>query len=452
MTNVDSAPEITGKSSALLQCLEYADAVAQSDAAVLILGESGVGKELIAQHIHHRSPRARGKLVTVNCASVPRELFESEFFGHVKGSFTGATRDRTGRFETAHRGTLFLDEVGEIPPELQGKLLRALQQQTFERVGDDSTRHVDVRVVTATNRPLAEDIATNRFRRDLYYRLSTFTIEVPPLRDRAEDVPLLAEQFISHLRRKYRNVDPKLTAHHRTLLTTYDWPGNVRELKNAVERAFVLGRSSGQLDFDRALSGLLTASNTERSEPEEPARRPGYLTAQEFAGLERDNLIAAMEAAGWRVSGDNGAADLLGIKPTTLASRLKALDIGRPEKTSLYWRLGGERVIAAISRDLLGRLQADPQVGRFWINRSNAGLQREEQMLTSYLCAALGGPRQYFGATMISVHKGLGITPGDWNVFGRHVEATFETFDLAKPVRSQLSSLIEGLREQIVLP
>ena len=448
---MDSDPEIIGSSRSLRECLDYADAVAQSDAAVLILGESGVGKELIAQRIHHRSPRGNGKLVTVNCASVPRDLFESEFFGHAKGSFTGASRDRAGRFETAHGGTLFLDEVGEIPPELQGKLLRALQQQTFERVGDDRTRHVDVRVVAATNRPLADDVASNRFRRDLYYRLSTFGIEVPPLRDRTEDIPPLAELFVSQLRRKYRGVDPTLTAHHCSTLMAYDWPGNVRELKNAVERAFVLGRADGALDFDRALAGLMTVSNGERAKPEAPSVRRGYMTAREFAELERDNLIAAMEAAQWRVSGEGGAADLLEMKPTTLASRLKALGLSRPDKSSLYWRLGGERVIGAVSRDLLGRLQADPQVGRFWINRSNSGLQREEQMLTSYLCAALGGPRQYLGASMISVHQGLGITQGDWTVFRRHVDATLETFDFSEPVRAQLAAMMEGLKDQIVL-
>ena len=443
-------PTIIGDSGALRQCLDYADAVANSDAAVLILGESGVGKELIAQRIHHRSPRARGKLVTVNCASVPRDLFESEFFGHAKGSFTGATRDRTGRFETAHRGTLFLDEVGEIPPELQGKLLRALQQQTFERVGDDKTRHVDVRVIAATNRALADDVARNRFRRDLYYRLSTFSIDVPPLRERIEDIVPLADSFIAQLRRKHRGVVPKLMPRHRSLLTAYDWPGNVRELKSAVERAFVLGRPSGRLDFDRALSGLLSASAIGRAEDEAKSKRRGYLTAEEFAELEKDNLIAAMEAAQWKVSGAGGAADLLGVKPTTLASRLKAHDIARPQKTSLYSQLGGERVIAAIARDLLGRLQADPQVGRFWINRSNSGLHREEQMLTSYLCAALGGPRQYLGETMVGVHKGLEITHGDWSVFRRHLDATFQTFDIASLIQTQLIGLVEGIKDQIV--
>lgn len=442
---------IIGNSPALSECLEYADAVAQSDAAVLILGESGVGKELVAQRIHAQSARARRRLITVNCASVPRELFESEFFGHVKGSFTGATRDRMGRFEAAHRGTLFLDEVGEIPPELQGKLLRALQQQSFERVGDEKTRHVDVRVIAATNRQLVDDVEKNRFRRDLYYRLSTFSIEVPPLRDRTDDVPRLAASFIAQLRNKYRGVDPTMTPQQISVLRAYDWPGNVRELKNVVERAFVLGRAGGRLDFERALSGLgPIARNTDVPRGELSEHR-GFLTAKEFDELERDNLIAVMEAAQWRVSGDGGAAGLFGIKPTTLASRLSAHKIDRPRKNSAYWRIGGQRVIAAMSRDLLGRLQSDPQIGRFWINRSNSGLQREEQMLTRFLCAALGGPREYRGKTMVAVHKNLGITSSDWAVFRRHVEATLQALDIAGDFRALLTGMVEDLRPQIVV-
>lgn len=378
--------KIIGQSEALRNCLDYVSAVALSDAAVLVSGASGVGKDLIAQEIHAQSPRASKPLITVNCASVPRELFESEFFGHVKGAFTGATRDRAGRFEAAHRGTLFLDEVGEIPPELQGKLLRALQQSTFERVGDDKTRHVDVRVISATNRDLSEDVEAGRFRRDLYYRISTFPIDVPPLRDRLEDVHLLAEAFVDQLARKYRCKTPNLSKRDQAKLIAYDWPGNIRELKNVIERAFVLGRAAGKLNIDLAIPD---------QRPSTPAAsrqgRRGYLTATEFEDLERNNLVAALETARWKVSGDDGAAALLGVKPTTLASRMKALKIERPLKSSLYWKLGGERFVASLSRDLLGRLQADPQLGRFWIYRSNVGVQREEKQLTLYLCAALGG-------------------------------------------------------------
>jgi transcriptional regulator with GAF, ATPase, and Fis domain len=190
---------IIGSSPALLQCLHRVDAVAPTDATVLILGESGVGKELIARRIHHRSRRSEGPLVIVNCAAIPRDLFESEFFGHVKGAFSGASRDRKGRLETAHRGTLFRDELGEIPPELQGKLLRALQQMSFERVGDDQARQVDVRVIGATNRPLLDDVTSGRFRRELYYRLSTFPIEVPPLRERLEDIRKAIGRFSSNI-------------------------------------------------------------------------------------------------------------------------------------------------------------------------------------------------------------------------------------------------------------
>lgn len=301
-----------------------------------------------------------------------------------------------GRFEAAHRGTLFLDEVGEIPPELQGKLLRALQQQSFERVGDEKTRQVDVRVIAATNRQLADDVAQNRFRRDLYYRLSTFSIDVPPLRDRAEDVVRLAESFVAQLRRRYRGVNPDMTARHQSMLLAYDWPGNVRELKNAVERAFVLGQASGRLDFERALAGLNVVPKTREAPQGGQNGRRGHFTAKEFEEFERDNLIAAM------------------------------------------------------ARDLLGRVQGDPQIGRFWINRSNSDLQREEQMLTRYLCAALGGPRDYRGETMIDVHRGLGITPSDWNVLRRHMAAMLQAFDIDAAYQAQLTAMVEDLRPQIV--
>jgi formate hydrogenlyase transcriptional activator len=437
--------KIVGESSALAHCLEYVSAVASSDAAVLILGESGVGKELIAEQIHAASPRSEGKLVTVNCASVPRDLFESEFFGHIKGAFTGATRDRIGRFEAADRGTLFLDEVGEIPAELQGKLLRALQQQTFERVGDDRTRHVDVRVVSATNRNLASEVEAGRFRRDLFYRISTFLIEVPPLRERQGDIELLAEEFLRELARKYRTKRLKLSKRDLSSLLAHDWPGNIRELKNVIERAFVLGRAKGALNVAQGLSGVRPPVTVDQG-----AERRAYLTASEFVAFERDNLVAALEAAHWKISGDGGAAALLEMKPTTLTSRLRALGIERPARNSLYSKLGGERVIAGFARDLLGRLQADPQLGRFWIHRSNLSLHREERMLTRYLCAALGGPRPYDGGSMIEVHANLGISAGDWRVFERHLQASFDTFAIDESSRTQLAGMVGQLRPMIV--
>ncbi len=247
--------EIIGSSAALHTALEMVNAVARTDASVLIHGESGVGKELFARALHERSARAGRPLVKVNCATVPKELFESEFFGHVKGAFTGAHKHREGRFSTADGGTLFLDEVGEIPLDLQSKLLRVLQEQEFERVGDDRTHKVDVRVVAATNRDLAEEVERGAFRQDLYYRLSVFPIVVPPLRERLEDVPELARSFIVRSASKLKIKPPRVGRHHYARLQAYGWPGNVRELKNVIERASILA-CGGELRLDLALPAL----------------------------------------------------------------------------------------------------------------------------------------------------------------------------------------------------
>lgn len=439
------SPKIIGASEALGHCLDYVSAIAPSDAAVLIQGESGVGKELIAERIHVESARAKGKLVSVNCASVPRELFESEFFGHVKGAFTGATRDRAGRFETAHQGTLFLDEVGEIPAESQGKLLRVLQQGTSERLGNDQSRQVDVRIIAATNRNLAAEVEAGRFRRDLFYRISTFMIEVPPLRERKEDIEALTQMFLKELVAKYKTRQPKLTKSDFSCLMKHDWPGNVRELKNVIERAYVLGRTKGTLRIESALN----AASPTVSQTHGP-KRHSFLTAPEFANLEKQNLVAALEAANWKIYGEDGAASLLEMKPTTLASRLQTLGIRKPKKMSLYTRLGGERFVSGLARDLLGRLQADPQLGRFWTHRSNVSISREEAMLTQYLCDALGGPRPYEGGEMISVHANLGITSGDWRIFERHLQVTFDTFAISQDLRDTLTGMIGALRPKIV--
>src|SRR5213592_3441316 len=239
---------ILGDSPALKKVLAQIEMVAPANANVLILGESGTGKELVARAIHDRSPRAAAALVRVNCASVPRELFESEFFGHVRGAFTGAVKDRVGRFELAHGGTLFLDEIGEVPLELQSKLLRVLQEGQFEKLGEDRTRTVDVRIIAATNRDLEAEVKARRFRQDLYYRLSVFPIELPPLRDRAEDIPALAQHFLRESVRKLGATAPRLTPAQVQELQSYDWPGNVRELQNIIERAVIRSRN-GQLDF-----------------------------------------------------------------------------------------------------------------------------------------------------------------------------------------------------------
>jgi transcriptional regulator with GAF, ATPase, and Fis domain len=328
--------EIVGRSAALHEVLQQVDMVAPTDAAVLITGESGTGKELVARAIHERSARRDRPLVTVNCASVPRELFESEFFGHVRGAFTGAVRDRVGRFQLADQGTLFLDEVGEIPLELQAKLLRVLQEQVIERVGEDRVRQLDVRVIAATNHDLKHECEAGRFRRDLYYRLSVFPIELPPLRNRLEDIGLLATHFLDLASRRLNCPKVSLPDEALEQLSAYDWPGNIRELRNVIERAVILSQR-GDFRIDRVLgtNGPAARSKPQRVAAELLASPVGsagdrVLSQAELARQERDNIIAALNQAGWRVSGPRGAAEILGVKPTTLASRLKRFGIERP--------------------------------------------------------------------------------------------------------------------------
>jgi PAS domain S-box-containing protein len=315
--------EIIGESPALKRTLAKVEAVAATDANVLVLGESGVGKEMIARAIHSNSQRCDRPLIKVNCASIPRELFESEFFGHVKGAFTGAHRDRVGRMQLANCGTLFLDEVGEIPLELQGKLLRALQEQEFERVGDDETISVDVRIVAATNKDLEEEVASGRFREDLYYRLSVFPMELPPLRERVPDIVPLAMHFIGSICAGLGKEPFVLTKGHCAMLQKHRWPGNVRELRNVIERAVILTKGS-RLRLDLAL-GTTDVANASVSMP--PSDGPAFLTEAEFRGKEKENLIAVLRAANWRVWGPDGAAAMLGIKPSTLAYRMNAFGI-----------------------------------------------------------------------------------------------------------------------------
>ena len=318
-----AAGRFVGESAPLRHVLEQIDLVSPTNASVLILGESGTGKELVAREIHDRSARARRAMIRVNCASIPHELFESEFFGHVKGAFTGALRDRAGRFQAADGGTLFLDEVGEIPLDLQGKLLRAIQEGQFERVGDDSVRTVDVRLVAATNRDLASEVKAGRFREDLYYRLSVFPIRVPPLRDRAADIPILAAHFAEVASRRLNVRRPRLNRTDIDRLLDYDWPGNIRELQNVIDRAAIVSRG-GPL----RLSDLLP---TRGNEP--PKTSSSSVVVRNEAQLKeqtRSNLEAALREAGGRVYGPAGAAARLGVKPTTLMSRIKALGIQRP--------------------------------------------------------------------------------------------------------------------------
>jgi transcriptional regulator with GAF, ATPase, and Fis domain len=300
--------------------------VAGTDASVLILGETGTGKELIARAIHRNSRRGEKPLIKVNCAAIPGSLIESELFGHEQGAFTGATKKREGRFALADGGTIFLDEIGELPVELQVKLLRVLQEGEFEPVGSSRTQKVDARVIAATNRDLKQATQEGKFREDLYYRLNVFPIELPPLRERGDDIGLLAENFARRFANRMGRAIESLSEDCIRRLKSYGWPGNVRELQNVIERAVITSRD-GRLNLDRALpeSGKVAASET--VSPEDTVRR--VRTAKELEALERTNLIAALETTGWRVAGENGAAQLLGMKPTTLSSRMKALGIER---------------------------------------------------------------------------------------------------------------------------
>ncbi len=320
--------DLVGQSAALRQVISQIDLVAPTEASVLILGETGTGKELVAREIHRRSRRRDQPLIRVNCASIPKELYESEFFGHVKGAFTGAIKDRAGRFETAEGGTLFLDEIAEIPLELQGKLLRVLQEKRYERVGDDRTRQADVRIIAATNRDLKKEVAAGRFREDLYYRLYVFPIQVTPLKERMEDLPLLAKHFVELSVKELRCPTPRLTRAGVAQLLSYDWPGNVRELRNVLQRAVILARG-GPLHFD-----LPTTHSAHPSAPSAPARReqggPAFLTEAEMRRRERENLLAVLASASWKIKGPDGAAELLGVKPTTLLSRMKKMGLRRP--------------------------------------------------------------------------------------------------------------------------
>jgi transcriptional regulator with GAF, ATPase, and Fis domain len=319
--------EIIGQSKAWRQTIQQIEIIAPTDGTVLILGETGTGKEVIAREVHRHSRRKDKPLVRVNCASIPTELYESEFFGHARGAFTSAIRDRVGRFEAAAGGTLFLDEIGEIPLELQSKLLRVLQEKTYERVGEDRTRRADVRIIAATNRDLKTEAAAGRFRNDLYYRLNILPIKAAPLRDRKEDIPLLAAHFIDLAVRELGCKRPRLTDAGIKTLLDYDWPGNVRELRNAIERAAILAQG-GALVFDLAVTQASPPS-PELEDKDKP--EPEYLTEAEIRRRERNNILAVLQKTGWKIKGPDGAAELLEVKPTTLTSRIEKLGLKRPD-------------------------------------------------------------------------------------------------------------------------
>jgi formate hydrogenlyase transcriptional activator len=308
---------IIGQSAALQQVLKLVETVATSDSSVLLVGETGTGKELIARAIHDCSPRRERALVKLNCAAIPSGLLESELFGHERGAFTGAITQKAGRLELAHQGTLFLDEVGDIPLELQPKLLRVLQEREFERLGSARTRKVDVRLVAATHRNLERMMAEKQFRSDLYYRLNVFPIEMPPLRERSEDIPLLVRHFVQHFARQMNRVIETIPSETMEALTHYSWPGNIRELQNLMERVVIV--STGTV-LQVPLRGLYTHTT-----PCQGSRNHGTLEE-----AERAHILATVQETKWVLSGPKGAATRLGINRSTLQFRMKKLGIARP--------------------------------------------------------------------------------------------------------------------------
>jgi len=309
--------QIIGKSQALESVLEQVEQVAPTGSSVLIQGETGTGKELIARAIHNLSSRCGRPFIKLNCAAIPFDLLESELFGHERGAFTGAIAQKIGRFEMADKGTLFLDEVGDIPAGLQPKLLRVLQEQEFERLGSTRTQQVDIRLVAATNRNLAHMVKRGEYRSDLYYRLNVFPIPLPPLRERREDIPALVEHFVEiYARRMDRQID-QIPAETMSALTSYPWPGNIRELQNFIERSVIVS-SKGILT--PPLASLNTAAETESTE------------AVTLEDVEREHIRKILERTRWVVAGPNGAAARLGIKRSTLYFRMQKLGISRAKR------------------------------------------------------------------------------------------------------------------------
>jgi len=309
--------EIVGESPALKTALDLLSVVAPTDSSVLILGETGTGKELVARAVHRRSGRSEKPFVKLNCAAIPVGLLESELFGHERGAFTGAIAQKTGRFELADKGTLFLDEVGDIPLELQPKLLRVLQEQEFERLGSNHTHKVDVRLIAATHRDLALMVRQGTFREDLYYRLKVFPIQVPALRQRTEDIPKLVWHFTGLYARRMNKSIEHMPSETMDALVRYRWPGNVRELQNFIERAVIL---SPYLVLRAPISELEpSSSQTQLNMP-----------INGLAEVERDHILRALETSNWVVGGRNGAAERLGMKRTSLVYRMRKLRIDRP--------------------------------------------------------------------------------------------------------------------------
>ena len=330
---VQAFGQLVGHSQALDVIRRHLDLVASTDSTVLVLGESGTGKELIAREIHQRSLRKNNLMIRVNCASIPRDLYESEFFGHVKGAFTGAVKDRIGRFEAADGGTLFLDEVGEIPLELQSKFLRVLQDQQYERVGEEKTRRVDVRIIAATNRDLQHEVQVGQFRQDLFFRLNVYPIELPPLRQRKEDIPQLIEHLLELAAKKLKCPIPTLTQADILTLQNLDWPGNIRELQNVLERAVITARYDGVVKLD--LLGIKKSDfSPQLDTSSEKSDEPQVIPEAVMQRLERENLLAALQKTGWKIYGPGGAAELLGVKPQTIVSRVRKMELKKPDSSN----------------------------------------------------------------------------------------------------------------------
>jgi len=307
--------EIVGRSPSLRKVLQEIETVAPTDSTVLIYGETGTGKELIARAIHNLSGRAKNSFVKLNCAAIPTGLLESELFGHEKGAFTGAVAQRIGRFELATRGTVFLDEIGEVPLELQPKLLRVLQEREFERLGSSRTLRTDARLIAATNRDLGAMVEEQKFRADLFYRLNVFPVHVPPLRERQDDIPLLVRHFVQQFARRMSKVVDTIPTETMNALVRYHWPGNIRELQNLVERAVIL--STGAI-LKVPLNDLQAL----------PAPAPGR-KIETMEEAERRHILEALNASDWVISGPNGAATALGLKRSTLQARMDKLGIRR---------------------------------------------------------------------------------------------------------------------------
>jgi PAS domain S-box-containing protein len=314
-------PEIIGECPAMQQVMKLVNQVALTDSIVLISGETGTGKELIARAVHKNSQRKDKPLITVNCAALPANLIESELFGHEKGAFTGAINRKIGKFELADKGSIFLDEIGELPLELQSKLLRVLQENQLERIGGTSQIDVDVRVIAATNRNLAQEVKKQNFREDLYYRLNVFPIELPPLRNRDNDSLLIAEAYIKLFSEKMGKHYPRLDAASQALIRHYNWPGNIRELKNHIERAMI------KCDSDTLRLEIPEKSNFYTNKaPDNKQFAP-----QSLKSVEKSHIISVLENCNWKVRGSDGAAEILDLKPTTLESRMNKLGIKRPK-------------------------------------------------------------------------------------------------------------------------